>query len=587
MKAFTSKILVGLFISALIYSCANMGYPVGGPKDEESPIVEKTTPPNFSTEFKGGKVNIYFNEFVQLKDINEKFVVSPPIDRKPTVNLRGESIYVDMGDSLKPNTTYTLDFADGIADNNEGNPLGNYQYVFSTGNELDSLSIQGHAVDAFTRLPIEKVQIYAYSNHHDSVSLTTIPDYVAQTDTAGHFNLSNLKAGTYKIFALIDGNRDYKYNGPGEIIGFLDTLLTPSAQTFQKLDSITPDSSALRTYTAFSPADLHINLFEEENPLLYLTKYNRSRREKLDFEFSFKRSDDLRIDILEVEDDSNSFLIESNSTSDTLSYWIVDSSIYKRDTLTAVLNYLKTDSMNQLVSFSDTLKLNFKDPKKAKQTKKKAKKSTVKKPVYGFKSNIKSSQHLNKNIEFQFNEPLSSFILDSIHLVKMVDTLEVPVPFKFEKDSALLRTYHMNVKWESETSYRLNIDSATFENIFALKSDAFTKKFNTKELEYYGKILLQVDHVHQPLIVQVIENNKNETLVQSKKIYSDQLITFDYLEPKTYIIKVIEDWNDNGKWDTGNYKLHLQPETVHYFRKEIKVRSNWDVEENVVISHTH
>jgi uncharacterized protein (DUF2141 family) len=564
-----------------------MGYPVGGPKDEESPIVEETNPPNFSTEVDGGKVNIYFNEFVQLKDINEKFVVSPPLDRKPTVNLRGKSIYVDMGDSLKANTTYTLDFADGIADNNEGNPLGNFQYVFSTGKELDSLSIQGHAVDAFTTLPLEKVQIYAYSNHQDSLPLTTIPDYVAQTDSAGHFNLSNLKAGTYKIFALIDGNRDYKYNGPGEVIGFLDSLFTPSAHTFQKLDSITPDSSALRTYTAFSPADLHINLFEEENPLLYLTKFDRSRREKFDFEFSFKRTDDLKIDILELEDDANSFLIESNSTLDTLSYWVVDSNIYMRDTLTAVLNYLKTDTINQLVSFSDTIKLNFKDPKKAKQTKKQAKKSKVKKPVYGFKSNIKSPQDLHKGIEFEFNEPLADFILDSIHLVKMVDTLEVAVPFKFEKDSALLRTYHMNVKWESETSYRLDIDSATFQNIFALKSDAFTKKFKTKELEYYGKILLQVDHVHQPVMVQIIENNKNETLIQSKKIYSDQLVTFDYLEPKTYIIKIIEDWNDNGKWDTGNYKLNLQPETVHYFRKEIKVRSNWDVEENVVISHEH
>ncbi|RZT91019.1 Ig-like domain-containing protein [Ancylomarina subtilis] len=155
MKAFTSKILIGLFISSLVYSCANMGYPVGGPKDEESPVVKETIPPNFSTEVEGGKVNIYFNEFVQLKEINEKFVVSPPLDRKPTVNLRGKSIYVDMGDSLKPNTTYTLDFADGIADNNEGNPLGNFQYVFSTGKSLDSLSIQGHAVDAFTRLPFD------------------------------------------------------------------------------------------------------------------------------------------------------------------------------------------------------------------------------------------------------------------------------------------------------------------------------------------------------------------------------------------------------------------------------------------------
>lgn len=564
-----------------------MGYPEGGLKDEEAPFVTRTDPPNFSTEIKGGKVNVHFNEFVQLKDINEKFNVSPPLDRKPTVNLRGESIYVDMGDSLKPNTTYTLDFADGIADNNEGNPLGNFEYVFSTGQALDSLSIQGHALDGFTNLPLEKVQILAYSNHQDSLPLTTMPDYVALTDTTGHFSLSNLKAGSYKLFALVDGNRDYKYNGPGEIIGFLETILTPSAETFQKMDSITPDSSAMRTYTAFSPADIHIDLFEEDNPLLYLTNFKRERREKLKFDFSYKRTDDLKIKFLEVESNKKSFQIERNVTNDSLSYWIADSNIYKLDTLTAVLNYLKTDSTNQLVSFSDTLKLNFKDPKKAKQSKKQSKKSKFKKPVYSFKTNIKSSQDLNKGIEFEFTEPLKNHILDSIRLIKMVDTLEVAVPFTFKKDTSLLRTYHMNVDWESDTQYKLDIDSATFENIYKLKTNPFSKKFKTRELEYYGKIFLQVDHVHDPVLVQIIENNKNETLIQTKKIYSDQLVTFDYLEPKTYIIKVIEDRNDNGKWDTGNYKLKVQPEKVHYFRKEIKVRSNWDVEESIVLSHEH
>ena len=587
MKASTFKILIGLFISALIYSCANIGYPEGGPKDVESPIVTETNPPNFSTDFKGGKVNIYFNEFVQLVDITEKFVVSPPLDKIPTVSLRGESIYVDMGKVLKPNTTYTLDFADGIADYNEGNPLGDFEYVFSTGKELDSLNIQGHVLDGFTNLPLEKVQVYAYSNHQDSVPLTIIPDYVTLADSSGHFSLSNLKAGTYKLFALVDGNRDYKYNGPGEVIGFLDTLFTPTAQTFQKMDSISPDSSALRTYTAFSPADVHINLFEEVNPLLYLTDFKRPRREKLDFDFSFTRKDDLKIKFLEVDSDEKSFLIESNVTNDTLVYWIADSNIYKRDTLTAVLDYFKTDSTNQLVSYKDTLKLNFTDPKKAKKTKKQEKNFKPKNPVYTFSSNIKSTQHLNKSLDFEFSEPLAHYILDSIHLVKIVDTLELAVPFNFVKDTALLRTYHLNMTLESETQYKLDIDSATFENIYGIKSNVFSQKFTTKEQEYYGKLFLKVDHVDGPVIIQLIENGKSETLIQSKRIHSDQIVTFDYLEPKTYIIKVIEDWNDNGKWDTGNYSLKRQPEAVHYFRKEIKVRSNWEVEENIVLSHTH
>ncbi|WP_171596509.1 Ig-like domain-containing domain [Marinifilum caeruleilacunae] len=586
MKKIALNILLGLSVSLFIYSCANQGYPTGGPIDETPPRVTETRPENYALNFKGGKIEIFFNEFVKLENINEKFVVSPPFKKTPTVKLKGRSIYVKLEEELKENTTYTLDFGDGIVDNNEGNPLGEYQFVFSTGETIDSLSIKGKVDNSFDETPVEKSMVMAYLNTHDSVPMTTIPDYIALTDSAGYFQLNNLKEGTYKLFALVDGNRDYLYNGPGEMIGYFDELIVPSAHRFEQLDSIGGDSVVIRQAIALEPNNIHIRMFDEENPLQYLTGYKRPRREKLEFEFNAKRTDSLKIDFIGFEENPDWFLAEINERKDTLSFWITDSTIYQRDTLLAALEYFKTDSTNQLSLFQDTVKLNFKDPKKAKakQSKKKDKKKVkIKKPQYKFNFKTSTKQDLHKNITISFDEPLARINYDSIHFYQLKDTLEIPVDFKIEKDPKKLLQYNFVYKWEPETSYKIDIDSTAFQNIYGVFSDSFEGKIRTRELEHYGKLFLNVSGVKIPTLVQLLETGKNEKLVQTKKIESDQTVIFDYLEPKTYIIKVIEDENDNGTWDTGNYQEKIQPEQVYYFYKELKVRSNWEVEDKIMI----
>ncbi|NOU61246.1 hypothetical protein ELS83_15670 [Marinifilum sp. JC070] len=586
LKKIALNILLGLSVSLFIYSCANQGYPTGGPIDETPPRVTETRPENYALNFKGGKIEIFFNEFVKLENINEKFVVSPPFKKTPTVKLKGRSIYVKLEEELKENTTYTLDFGDGIVDNNEGNPLGEYQFVFSTGETIDSLSIKGKVDNSFDETPVEKSMVMAYLNTHDSVPMTTIPDYIALTDSAGYFQLNNLKEGTYKLFALVDGNRDYLYNGPGEMIGYFDELIVPSAHRFEQLDSIGGDSVVIRQAIALEPNNIHIRMFDEENPLQYLTGYKRPRREKLEFEFNAKRTDSLKIDFIGFEENPDWFLAEINERKDTLSFWITDSTIYQRDTLLAALEYFKTDSTNQLSLFQDTVKLNFKDPKKAKakQSKKKDKKKVkIKKPQYKFNFKTSTKQDLHKNITISFDEPLARINYDSIHFYQLKDTLEIPVDFKIEKDPKKLLQYNFVYKWEPETSYKIDIDSTAFQNIYGVFSDSFEGKIRTRELEHYGKLFLNVSGVKIPTLVQLLETGKNEKLVQTKKIESDQTVIFDYLEPKTYIIKVIEDENDNGTWDTGNYQEKIQPEQVYYFYKELKVRSNWEVEDKIMI----
>lgn len=584
LKKIAFNILLGFAISAFIYSCANVGMPTGGPLDYTPPKVTETSPENFATNFKGGKIEIFFDEFVQLKDISENFTISPPLKKKPVVKLKGRSIYVKLEEELRENTTYTLDFGEGIADNNEGNALENYQFVFTTGEKLDSLSIKGKLDNSFDQLPVEKTIVMAYLNTHDSVPLTTIPSYVAKTDSAGYFQLNNLSKGDYKLFALVDGNRDFLYNGPGEMIGFYDDIITPSAHVFEQIDSVAGDSIAIQKMIATEPSNIHIRMFDEENPLQYLSTYKRDRREKIYFEFSAKRTDTLSIDFIDVEESTDWFILEKNRTNDTLSYWIKDSSIYKRDTLLAKLEYLKTDSLGELVSFIDTVKFNFKDPKKAKVSKKKQEKMKIKKPVYKFNLKTSSTQDLHKDLIINFNEPLAEINKDSIHFYRLQDTLQIPVDYKLEQDTANLLRYHIKIDWDAETKYAVDIDSTAFLNIYGINSDQFEGKITTREKEHYGKITLDVINVKQALIVQLLKNNKSEKVIQSQRIYSDQTVFFNYLNPETYMIKIIVDSNDNGKWDTGNYKENLQPEMVHYFRKEMKVRSNWEVKERIEIN---
>lgn len=557
--------------------------PTGGPLDKTPPKVIKTEPKNFSVNFKNEKVEIFFNEFVQLKDVNENFVVSPPFKKQPIVKLKGKSILIKLEEDLKENTTYTLDFGTGITDNNEGNPLGEFQFVFSTGPTLDSLSIRGKIDNSFNQLPVEKSIVMAYLNTNDSVPYSVIPDYISKTDSAGNFKLNNLREGEYKLFALVDGNRDYLYNGPGEMIGFNDEIIHPTTHQFEQIDSLSKDSVVLKKYTAFGPSDVHIRMFDEENPLQYLTSYKRVRREKLEFEFNAKRSDSLQIDFIGIDENPNWFLQEKNSTNDTLAYWIIDSSLYKRDTLLAELQYLKTDSAGTLVSFKDTVKLNFKEAKQAKQSKSQKKKLIIKKPVYQFKLKTSSTQDLNKDLIIDFEEPLALSNLDSIGFFEIKDTLMIPVEFQFFQDSLKALRYHIAPKWKPETQYKIEIDSAAFQNVFGLFSDRYNGKITTRDKEYYGKLFLNVTGINEPILVQLLKPGKNEKLIQSQKISSDQTVLFDYVAPETYIIKVIVDKNNNGKWDTGDYKKNLQPEMVHYFRKEIKIRSNWEVEDRIQI----
>lgn len=590
-----SFFLLGL----LLYSCANKGYPEGGPKDVTPPHVIAEQPASFSKNFDKKSINIYFDEFVALKDVNEKFIISPPQAKKPKVRPRGKHVMVEFADTLRPQTTYSLDFADAIVDNNEGNPLGYYRYVFSTGDVIDTLELSGKVVDAETNEPVLNSYVFLYEDAADSVPLLQIPNYMARTDSFGLFRVTNLREANYKIIALKDENKDYKYTPEAENIGYLDTLVRPVVLSMVRTDTIGEDSIISTSYLAYGPNNLYIRLFPEKLTQLYMQDESRKQRELLTFVFSIPGQNDFKMELLDTVLSTPWYLPEPSAGMDTLHFWITDSLVYKRDTLNFKLTYLRTDSTNQHREYTDTVKLIYTDKKPQEKTKRRSGRETEKpKEVFlSMNTSVSREQDVNRDIILEFDRPIHEEGLRNIYLKEKVDTVYQPVEFKLTKDSASIRKYHLALEWKPETEYLLAVDSAMITDIYGHPMDKFEKKFKVKSLESYGRILLNMQGIEGPVVVQLYksETKKGEdgrkifSIVEEKRVRKDGLLEFNYLKPGKYRIRAILDANGNGQWDTGLYLKKIQPEEIIYLPAEINVRQNFDVEQefNLQIPYTN
>ena len=606
-----------IVVSLIIYACANRGYPEGGIKDEIPPKVIKEEPVSFSTDFKAKRVSIYFDEFVQLKEINNKFVMSPPAKKNPKVSLRGKYIVVDLNaDTLKPNTTYTLDFADAIVDNNEGNPLGYYRYVFSTGNTIDSLELSGKVIDAQTQLPLLNAMVLFYENHADSAAILELPSYLARTDSAGMFRVTNIKDTVYRVLAIEDANRDNKFTPENDRVAFVDTLVRPVMSRVMRWDTIRPDTTQIevrrsrkgelsvkqltkdtivqREYILYGPSNLFMSMFEEEPTQLYLDNELRDERERLDFLFSIPGDNQLKARLLGMHlldgVDKDWYITERSAGNDTLKLWIKDSSIYKIDSLLVELTYMRTDSLRRLVWTKDTVKLNYKDKVLPKKKKKKDDEEEDKPELkfLEFTSNIAPTFDLNRNIVLDFDKPIRPSEMEKIKLFEKVDSNWVTIPFEISQDSLKIRRFYLDNKWKPETEYQLTIDSMAMHNLYGLYNKKFEKTFKTKAEEDYGKIFLNVTGVEMPVVVQLYQgSDKDLKILQEKQVFKDGRVTFDYLNEGTYMIRAIMDRNGNGKWDTGNYLKRIQPEEIKYLPLDFKIKRNFDVEQEFDVKKTY
>ena len=335
------------------YSCASMGTPDGGPYDEMPPKFIGSNPGLHAVNAKSKKLELAFDEFIKLEKAAEKVVVSPPQLEQPEIKVVGKKVVVELIDTLKDATTYTIDFSDAIVDNNEGNPMGHFTYSFSTGASIDTMEVSGTVLNAADLEPIKGIQVGLHKNLNDS-AFTKLPfDRVSRTDSRGHFIIRGVAPGKYRIYALMDGNQNYLFDSKTEAIAFSDSIIIPSMMPATRQDTIWKDTLTIDTiktvgYTRFMPDDIILRAFKEENTRQYLV---RSQRDKLNhFILTFSAKADTLPTLKGLNfDEKDAFIVESTDRNDSICYWIKDSLLYEMDTLAIQMDYLYTDTLDKMI----------------------------------------------------------------------------------------------------------------------------------------------------------------------------------------------------------------------------------------------
>lgn len=562
-----------------------MGYPDGGPKDETPPVVISSLPNANQLNFKKKKIVIEFDEIVKLDNYLANFIISPPMTEMPIVKAFGRRIEVEILEDFQENATYTLDFGNCIVDNNEKNALKNYSLSFATGNIIDSLEISGRLLNAFNLEPEKGYIIGIYSNTNDSAFRTMVPLRIAKTDDKGLFSIKNISEGDYRIVAIKEGSQNLKYDVNGEKIAYWNETFSPyidscSFSDTLWVDSVTVDTIRFWKEPCYKPDNLLLFAFEESYYNQYFIKSERKERRRIDLFFSESCIENPVLEPLSFESESWS-LMENSVGRDTFSFWITDSTIYRNDTLQFLLHADKTDSLGELVASIDTLKLIYRE-KKVAAKKKKKRGEEIKKalPVLTFSHNAKGTLDVYKSLVLVFSQPLDKILTDSIMLLEKVDTLLVSKKYSLQRDSNSLGKVYIDYKWTPGADYVLQIDSASFVDIYGLACDKKEYKFKVKALDQYSNLKVNLEGEKTNGVIQLL--NKSEKVIKEMPFSSNQKsVAFKFLKPNTYYLKLFFDPNNNGIWDPGNYDKQEQSEMVIYYPKPIVLEiANWDLEED-------
>lgn len=580
----------------LLGSCARMGQPDGGWYDETPPRILGAAPADKGTNVKSQKISIFFDEFIQIENATEKVVVSPPQLETPEIVASGKRIRIELLDSLKPNTTYTIDFSDAITDNNEDNPLGNYTYSFSTGDAIDTLEVSGKVLQAKDLEPVKGILVGLYSDLSDTAFTTKPMLRVSRTDGSGRFVIKGVAPGTYRVYALQDADGNYLFNQKSEMLAFSQEKIVPSFKPDVRQDTTWIDSLRIKSidrvgYTHFLPDDIVLRAFNEVMTDRYFLKAERREPESFTLFYSYG-GEMPQVRGLNFQSD-DAFIIESTEKQDTITYWLKDTALVNQDTLRVELTYHMTDSLGKLVEQIDTLDIlsrishekRQKDlerereewQKKQDRAKKRGEPYDSIMPPKALSIGAKAPSELDpdKNIPFTFNTPLASVDTAAIHLYSKHDTLWYNAPLEFNHVRG--REYELRGEWRPDIEYSLEIDSAAFVDIYGKVSPPFKQGFKVKSFDDYGTLLLNIPTMTDTTIVVQLLDAGDKII---KEVTTNQGVAeFYYVSPSTYYVRMYIDSNRNGEWDTGLYSANRQPETVCYFPKEIEIRAKWDFTE--------
>lgn len=547
-------------------SCANPVAPSGGPKDTTPPEIIKEIPANQSVNFSSDRVILTFSEFVILKDIATQMVVSPPMAEQPVFTTRGKSLIMKLEEPLRSNTTYNFFFGNSIVDITEGNPLAGFQYTFSTGPILDSLTIGGKLINAFTNKPVKDAFVMLYDSIYDSIPYKSRPYYIARTGNSGEFNLNNLRNNQYLMFAITDINADYIYNLPNEDIAFADSLiqphiaLKPTPETDStKRDSVAEKLPAVQAYT--------LRHFRESDSVQKLLKTSLLSENVISVVFKYPVKKPV-FTTLKPELSGNWNITGYNKTHDTLTLWLPGS-------VADSLKMIVADSGNT----NDTVELALK-PREVNFGRNKQKNSTEILSKLGIKHNVVSSRLKPYGLIYlNFSEPLTQYDFSKISLI--ADSILLKP--KLEFDDSIKTILKISHDWTEGQSYLLILNDSAFCGVFGHYSDSTAIRFSTfTEAETSSlEMIITIPEQGRDYIIQLMTSQ--EKIVEQKVINSNSTINFTYLKPDKYRVKVIYDANRNGRWDTGNYLKKRQPEYIDYHPKEFELRANWMMEEDWAI----
>lgn len=516
-------------MAVIFSSCANMVPPTGGQKDITPPMLKKSNPPFRTIYFDKDEIQLEFDELINLESINSQLVVSPPLQEKPDVKFMKKKITVKFKDEvLQENTTYTFNFGSAIVDHNAGNVLKNFTYVFSTGAYIDSISVEGKVIDSFTKEPVEDMVVMLYRSNEDSLPLNTLPNYFGMSDENGMYSINNIKEGNYKVFAVEDVNQNYLYDRPEERIAFFSEMIV--------LDS--------------SLIGVDMQAFSEESNSQFIIKRDKTKYGKLRYVFN-RPLEKFEVVLQDEVFSKEEYKYHVSKRRDSLDFWFPD---YEGEFTLMV----KGDS-----TFSDTSKVKVVPIY-----------SLDDQPEFMISSNVQGLVDLNSSLELRFDNPIEIMKPEFIDLYE--DSVKVEIKPVFSDSSKLL--VKIPYKWKEKAKYILRVGLGTFVDFYELGNEIYELKFGAQEESFYGKINMQIDidSIQPPFIFNLLDKEKKS--LDQKTLLASKEINYDFLRPVDYSFRLIQDLNNNGKWDSGNYFKKRQPEPVIYYPSLTNVRSNWEID---------
>lgn len=596
---------VAAALCLLLTGCANRGIgPQGGPKDTIPPVVVKETPANGSNHFTDKKIEIVFNEYLQLDNVQTNLLVSPPQQVPPEVKAQGKKVVITLQEDLLDSTTYTLDFGDAICDYTEKNPIRGYQYAFTTGDRIDSLEVYGQVVNAEDLNPVSGVLVGLHANLSDTAFSTLPFTRIARTDSLGGFGIRNLRGGQYRLYALQDVSRDYLYQ-PGEKLAYADSLVVPQYEVETVQDTIWRDSllvdnqlldtTVLRVVdsirivenTYVGPSDLLLWFFQEKKVRHYFSRAYREEQHTIRLVFGAPQDtlpivralppsaiDSLRSDSLWT-DPMQYALLQANPTRDTLVYWFTDSVAIAQDSIYIEMTYLKSDSVYNLVPQTDTISAIYRAPRLTAKAREALDKKNRERTL-DLRSNAKTGFEVYDTLRIISPIPIDSIWADSMALLEKIDTIYKSIPFSLQPADSVPIGYFVVARLEQGKSYELRLDSGAVRDIYGVANTAKKFSLQLKTREDYSTLLIRLPHFDPTMRLQLLDEKDHP--VRELPAAADGT-KFEYLTPKVYYLRLYLDLNGDGQWTTGDWATKRQPEPVFYFPSKLSLRANWDFEE--------